>query len=86
MAHFEVTVRLMDVVESDAQAAMRVVEDGLRSGGFSRWQVTHLGLQSAIVPARPARRPLQTEAGYSGGLLVAALLAWVLWFIWLLTG
>lgn len=87
MAHFEVTVRLLDVVESDAQTAIRVIEERLRSAGFARWHVAHVGLQPAVVPvARPVRRPLPTEAAYGSGLLVAALLAWALWIVWLLAG
>ena len=87
MAHFEATVRVFEVVESDSAAARRAVEERLRSGGFSRWQVVNVALQRAATPAvrvRPRpRRPQMTYTG--GGLLVAAIVAWLLWFLYLLT-
>jgi hypothetical protein len=95
MAHFEVTVRLSDVNESDGPAARRAIEERLRAAGFSRWQIVGVGLQGATPKSMPQRRtnieprrregqPDMSRAG--GGLLVAAVVAWTLWFLWLLAG
>jgi hypothetical protein len=89
MPHYEATVRVLDVEEPDASTAKRVIEERLRAAGFSRWQVVHLGLPGAV--ARTARRPQRLltpiDANYAGGaLLVAAVVAWALWFLWLLAG
>jgi hypothetical protein len=90
MAHFEATVRILDVTESDAPAARRLIEERLREGGFSRWHILSLGVQGAMVHAahavpRPTRRARRVEVSYAGGgLLVAAVVAWTLWFFWLL--
>jgi hypothetical protein len=87
MAHFEATVRVLDVTESDAPAARRVIEERLREGGFTRWRILSLGVQGAMVHAvtRPVRRARRVEVSYAGGgLLVAAVVAWTLWFFWLL--
>ena len=97
MAHFEVTVRLSDVEEPDGPAARRAIEDRLRAAGFRRWQIVGVGLQGAIPKSAPQRRtnieprrreilrpPEMGRAG--GGLLVAAVVAWTLWFLWLLAG
>ena len=96
MAHFEATVRLLDVDEADATAARRSVEDRLRTAGFNRWQIINLAPHGALPQGagsrrRPfggaARRPIRADMSYaSGGLLVAAIVAWALWFLWLLAG
>jgi hypothetical protein len=88
MAHFEATVRVLDVTESDAPEARRAIEERLRAGGFTRWQIVSLSVQGTMVHrvTRPARSPRRTEVTYAGGgLLVAAVVAWTLWFLWLLT-
>ena len=87
MAHFEATVRVFDVIESDATTARRALEERLRTSGFTRWQIVSIGLQGAI--SRPVtvrgRRPIRAQASYAGGgMLVAAVVAWALWFLWLL--
>ena len=86
MAHFEATVRIFDVSESNASAARRVVEDRLRTAGFSRWKVARVALQGKIVPrADSPRGVMRSDASYlGGGLLIAAVVAWTLWFLWLL--
>jgi hypothetical protein len=83
MAHFEATVRLFDLVESDALAARRAVEERLQAAGFSRCQVTKVGVQPSVSPAaRP--HSIRTETGQPGSaLLMAAMAAWALWFLWL---
>ncbi|HVM97907.1 MAG TPA: hypothetical protein VMT89_16045 [Candidatus Acidoferrales bacterium] len=91
MAQFEATVRVFEVNEVDPIAARRAVEERLRSGGFARFQIMNLGVQGAI-PARiepPAtrRRRVGMQASYAGGgMLVAAVVAWTLWFLWMLAG
>jgi len=87
MARFEATVRILDVTESDAPAARRAIEERLRDAGFTRWHILSLGVQGAMVRAvpRPPRRARRVEVSYAGGgLLVAAVVAWTLWFFWLL--
>jgi len=86
MAHFEATVRLFDVVESDATAARRAVEDRLRAAGFGRWLVINVGPLLATPPAiRPRHRPANTDVGYAGGVfLVVTVMAWAIWFLWML--
>ena len=88
MAHFEATVRLFDVIESNAPAARRALEERLRAAGFTRWQilgvVTQGTLPRVVEPRRrTARRP---DISYAGALLVAAVVAWTVWFLWLLAG
>ena len=86
MAHFETTVRLFDVIESNAPAARRAVEERLRAAGFNRWQIVNVGLQgtTARAPEVPRRSQVRHDIGYGGGLLVAAVVAWTLWFLWVL--
>ena len=89
MTHFEATVRVFDIVEDDAAGARRMLETRLRTAGFTRWHIMGLGLQGAASPAapRPSRRSVRAEPNFAGGgLLVAAVVAWALWFLWLLAG
>jgi hypothetical protein len=86
MAHFEATVRVFDVIESNAPAARRAIEERLRTTGFSRWQIVAVGPQGTITrhEKRP-RRAVQKDLSYAGGgILIAAVVAWTLWFLWLL--
>ncbi|MBI3785983.1 MAG: hypothetical protein HY270_21535 [Deltaproteobacteria bacterium] len=89
MAQFEATVRVFEITESDPGAARKAVEERLRSSGFARFQIMNLGVQGAI-PMRvepPRRRGVSTQATYAGGgMLVAAVVAWTLWFLWMLAG
>jgi hypothetical protein len=88
MPQFQATVRLFDIVEADGPGARRVLEERLRNAGFGRWQVAQLGLQAeGAGPVRVARRRMRTDASYAGGgLLLVAVAAWALWFLWLLGG
>jgi hypothetical protein len=88
MAHFEATIRVFDVIEANGPAARRAVEQRLRSAGFTRWQIVGVGVQGAAARgAGHARRAVSTDLTYAGGgLLVAAVVAWTLWFLWLLAG
>jgi hypothetical protein len=90
MAQFEATIRIYDVAEADPVAARRAIEERLRTSGFNRWQIANLGVQGAI-PTRVAtpsrRRRVGAQASYAGGgMLVAAVVAWTLWFLWMLAG
>ena len=86
MARFEATVRIFDVSESDTPAARRAIDERLRAAGFTRWRIARIGPQGSkthrVEPPRPVARADLTYAG--GGLLVAAVVAWTLWFLWLL--
>lgn len=88
MAQFEATVRLFGVTESSAPAARRAVEERLRAAGFTRWQIVGIGLQGAIPRSVDSnRRAVRTDVSYvGGGVLVAGVVAWTLWFLWLLAG
>ena len=88
MAQFEATVRLFELAESDAAAARHTIETRLRSAGFTRWHIVSVGAPGTLTrTARSSRRPVRVEVSYAGGgLLVAAIVAWALWFLYLLTG
>jgi hypothetical protein len=86
MAHFEATVRVFDVIEADASAARRAIDERLRMGGFTRWQVVNVSLQGAITRALPPPRPRAHPRNTAGVLLFAAIFAWVLWLLWVLAG
>ena len=87
MAQFEATVRLFGLIESSAPAARRAVEERLRAAGFSRWHIVGIGPQGATRSAESPRRTARTDVSYAGGgLLVAGVVAWTLWFLWLLAG
>jgi hypothetical protein len=85
MAKFEVRVRLLDIAGHDGWAARRLVEERLRSAGFSRWQITGLDVHEPgeLLPrprVRPIARPQFGSA--ANALLIAAAMAVGLWF-WL---
>jgi hypothetical protein len=85
MAKFEVRIRLLDVAGHDGWAARRLVEERLRSAGFTRWQITSLGLQETLdVPPKPTTRriPRGQFGAAANFLLIAAAVAVGLWF-WL---
>lgn len=85
MAKFEVRVRLLEVAGHDGWAARRLVEERLRSAGFSRWQITALGVQEHVEAApkpRVRRMPRAQMGGPANALLIAAAVAVGLWF-WL---
>jgi hypothetical protein len=96
MTHFEAMVRIFDVNESNASAARRAIEDRLRVAGFTRWQVARVGPQRTITARvetyraethrAETRRPMvRSDVSFvGGGMLVAAVVAWTLWFLWLL--
>ncbi|HVO24430.1 MAG TPA: hypothetical protein VMW56_12475 [Candidatus Margulisiibacteriota bacterium] len=86
MAHFEATVRIFEINESNASAARRVIEERLRAAGFSRWQIARVVHQGSLTRrVETARRVMRTDVSYIGGsMLIAAMVAWTLWFLWLL--
>ena len=89
MAHFEARVRVFDLIETDAAAARRTLEERLRTAGFNRWQVGNIELQRAIIPPVVAarRRAAAAQASYAGGgVMVAGVVAWALWFLWIIAG
>ncbi|GBD27384.1 hypothetical protein HRbin30_02731 [bacterium HR30] len=90
MPQYDVEVRISDVNEPDALAARLFVEERLRAAGFKDWRVVAVSPKSraATLPAGAELRWQGRRSGtYVGSaLLVAAVLAWVLWFLWVLTG
>lgn len=85
MAKFEVRVRLLDIAGHDGWAARRLVEERLRSAGFSRWQITGLNVHDAAeMSPRPHMRPIPRPqfGAAANALLIAAAVAVGLWF-WL---
>jgi hypothetical protein len=87
MEHFQATVRLLDLVEPDAGTVKRTVEERLRFAGFTRWQIVRV-LKEGAAPAR-VNRPLRAwrPPSYVGGkLLMAGVVAWSLWLLWLIAG
>jgi hypothetical protein len=82
MGLFQATVRILDVTEPDAPTAVRTVEERLHKAGFNRWQVVSLHPQDVhISDRRPPRREMNHTAG---AILLGAILAWVLWLLWLI--
>jgi hypothetical protein len=89
MPQFESLVRLSEIEENDAGAARRAIEERLRTAGFHRWHIVNLSPQGTPnhYRPRPPRRPTRVDRAYAGGgMLVAAVVAWTLWFLWLLAG
>jgi hypothetical protein len=90
MPQYEVEVKISDVNEPDALAARLYVEEHLRSSGLKNWRVVTVlpKARASGVPAPLAQpyRPRRNHAYFGSALLVAAVLAWVLWFLWVITG
>ena len=82
MGRFQATVRILDVTEPDAPTAVRTVEERLHQAGFNRWQLVSLHPQAVHISGR---RPLRREVNHTGGaILLGAMLALALWFLWLI--
>ena len=88
MAHFEATVRIFDVSESNASAARHAIEDRLRTAGFNRWKIARVAPQGTVSQRTdvPRRMTRSNASSVGGGILIAAVVAWTLWFLWLLAG
>lgn len=84
---YEIQVRL-DVTERNAAAARERVEAQLRAAGFDRWQLVRMRARGVgAVPIRrrrrlPRRAPGRRDQVFGGTVLVAAIVAWWLWFFW----
>jgi hypothetical protein len=92
MPQFEVVIRIQDVGEADSAAARQSVEERLRMAGIQRWQVIQVTPQG-LTPARNGavhptpKLPPRRQPSYAGGtLVVAAVVAWAAWFLWMLAG
>jgi hypothetical protein len=89
MPQYDVEVKFTDISGPDALSARLSVEEKLRAAGFQHWQVvaiaphTRSPIPTGSVPPLRSRR---SSAYVGSALLVAAVLAWVLWFLWVLTG
>lgn len=91
MPQYDVEVRISNVNEPDALAARLFVEERLRAAGFKDWRVVAVSPKgrAAAGAATPAEVPYPARrrgAYFGSALLVAAVLAWVLWFLWVITG
>jgi hypothetical protein len=88
MGRFQATVRILDVTEPDAPTAVRTVEERLHKAGFNRWQVVSLHPQAVRISARrPRRRTIRREMSHTdGAILLGAILACALWFLWFMAG
>lgn len=90
MPQYEVEVKVTEVNEPDALAARLYVEERLRSSGLKNWRVVTVTPKSRSSgvppPLAPAYRPRRNNVYFGSALLVAAVLAWVLWFLWVITG
>lgn len=89
MPQYDVEVKITDINEPDALAARLRVEEKLRAAGFKSWHV--VAVAPRVRAATPSTTPFEMSArrsnAYIGSaLLVAAVLAWVLWFLWVITG
>ena len=88
MQRYEALVRLVDLVDDDAAGARRRLDERLRAGGFTRWEVVAVAREgSASIDRRLRRRLKPAEPPLIGGrLLTAAVILWSLWLLWLLAG
>ncbi|GIW45200.1 MAG: hypothetical protein KatS3mg077_2482 [Candidatus Binatia bacterium] len=90
MPQYEVEVKISEVNEPDALAARLYVEERLRSSGLKNWRVVTVSPKARAsggpTPFVQTYRPRRNHAYVGSALLVAAVLAWVLWFLWVLTG
>jgi len=88
MGEFEALVRVIETSEAEAEAARRAVEERLRTAGFSRWRIVTVWSRNSVARrARARRQRIRPQASYAGGaLLIAAVVAWSLWFLWILAG
>jgi hypothetical protein len=85
MAKFEVRVRLLDVAGHDGYAVRRLVEERLRSAGFSRWLVTSVEVQQPadLMPRpRAVQIPRPALGSIGNAVLISAAAVIGLWF-WL---
>jgi hypothetical protein len=88
MERFEALVRLVDLVDDDAAGARRRVDERLRVGGFTRWEVIAVARADGAGIERRVRRRLKRPqpAFFGGRLLTAGIVAWTLWLLWLIAG
>lgn len=92
MPQYEVDVRILDLNEPDALAARLTVENKLRASGFEKWRVVGVHQRATPSPFDLPRSPAALRSrgsptAYLGTLLlVAAIVAWALWFLWVLSG
>ncbi|MCK6553558.1 hypothetical protein L6Q96_03070 [Candidatus Binatia bacterium] len=88
MERYEALVRLVDLVDDDAAGARRRLDERLRAGGFTRWEVIAVAREgSASIDRRLRRRLRPPQTAFVGGRLVTvAIVVWSLWLLWLLVG
>lgn len=88
MERYEALVRLVDLVDDDAAGARRRVDERLRAGGFTRWEVVAVAREgNANIERRLRRRSKSPQPAFLGGrVLTAAVILWSLWLLWLIAG
>jgi hypothetical protein len=88
MGRFQATVRILDLTEPDAPTAVRTVEERLHKAGFDRWRVVSLHPQTVRISSRrPRRRTIRREINHTDrAILLGAILACAVWFLWFIAG
>lgn len=88
MERYEALVRLVDLVDDNAAGARRRVDERLRAGGFTRWEVVAVAREGSASIERRLRRRVEPRPQplIGGRLLTAAIILWSLWLLWILVG
>lgn len=88
MERYEALVRLVDLVDDNAAGARRRVDERLRAGGFTRWEVVAVAPEGSASIERRLRRRVEPRPQplIGGRLLTAAIILWSLWLLWILVG
>lgn len=88
MERFEALVRLIDLADDDPAKVRRHLDERLRAGGFTRWEIIAVAPERSDRIRRHVRRRLQPQppVALSGVLLAATVILWSLWLLWLIAG
>ncbi len=86
MPKYQATVRLYEVSGPDKVAAQRALEQKLRDAGLGRWQIVNVTPAAPPLPVRHAGSRSRQISRSAGPLLLLGMVAWALWFYWLLVG
>lgn len=89
MERFEALVRLVDLVADDTAEARQRLDERLRAGGFTRWEVVAVAQEGSATIERRLRRRLKPRpepAVLGGRFLTIGIVLWSLWLLWLIAG